>query len=84
MPHWVGDLELEECDILNDVDSNHFSTECSIRNRCTKTRSMIFCVCPVHVSLNFLILRILYHKFRRQELWEKYQISVTCVFMLNF
>ena len=50
----VGDWKLmvRWYDVLNDVDSNHFSSECCNHNRCTNTRSTIFRVFPVHVVLN--------------------------------
>ena len=67
---WVGDWKTYWCDVLNDVP-NHFSAECCNHNHCTKTRSMIFRVCTIHVGLNLPNLKMLSGKFRRQVLWEK-------------
>ena len=51
---WVGDLELETCDVSND-DPDYFSVDCCIRNLCTKTRSTIFHEWYVDVVSNSLI-----------------------------
>ena len=51
---WVGDLELETCDISNDDPDYFFGKLCNY-NRCKKMRSTIFHEWCVDVMSNSLI-----------------------------